>query len=101
MVRDPGGTGKTGFRGIIVDTVAGAVEVMGDPACPENRLFMLDLSCWKFHHLLALPHLVEDDGLARLRVATADQVAFRYRLWGNLKCTAPGKNGVAALPTAF
>ena len=101
VVRDPGGTGKTGFRGIMVDTVAGAVEVLGDPACPENRLYMLDMSTWKFHHLLALPHLVEDDGLARIRVSTADQVAFRYRLWGNLKCTAPGKNAVAALPTAF
>jgi hypothetical protein len=101
VVRDPGGKGKTGFRGIAVDTVAGTVEVLGDPACPENRLFMLDMSTWKFHHLLGLPHLVEDDGLARLRVSDADQVAFRYRLWGNLKCTAPGKNGVAALPTAF
>lgn len=101
VTRDPGGQGKTGFRGIAVDTVAGTIEVLGDPACPENRMFMLDMSTWKFHHLLGLPHLVEDDGLARLRVSDADQVAFRYRLWGNLKCTAPGKNGVAALPTAF
>ena len=101
VVRDPGGKGKTGFRGICVDTVAGTVEILGDPACPENRLYLLDMSTWKFHHLLGLPHLVEDDGLARLRVSDADQVAFRYRLWGNLKCTAPGKNGVAALPTAF
>ena len=85
----------------MIDTVAGPVEVLGDPACPENRMFMLDLSCWKFHHLLALPHLVEDDGLARMRVSDADQVEFRYRLWGNLKCTAPGRNGVSALPTAF
>ncbi len=101
VVRDPGGTAKTGFRGIMVDTVAGSIEVLGDPACPENRMFLLDMSTWKFHHLKGLPHLVEDDGLARLRVADADQVAFRYRLWGNLACTAPGRNGVAALPQAF
>ena len=101
VVRDPGGTGKGGFRGIMIDTVAGPVEVLGDPACPENRCFVLDMSTWKFHHLLGLPHLVEDDGLARLRVSDADQVAFRYRLWGNLACIAPGKNGVAALPVAF
>jgi len=101
VVRDPGGTGKGGFRGISIDTVAGTVEVLGDPACPENRCFMLDLSTWKFHHLLALPHLVEDDGLARTRVTDADEIEFRYRLWGNLACTAPGKNAVAALPSAF
>lgn len=101
VVRDPGGIGRTGFRGVVVDTVAGPVSVIGDPACPEDRMYMLDLSTFKFHHLKAFPHLVEDDGLARLRVADADQISFRYRLWGNLGCTAPGKNGVAALPVAF
>lgn len=101
VVRDPGGTGKVGFRGIVVDTVAGPVEVLGDPSCPENRMYMIDLSCWTFHHLEALPHLVEDDGLQRVRVSDADQIEFRYRLWGNLACTAPGKNAVAALPAAF
>jgi len=101
VIRDPGGTGKAGFRGISIDTVAGTVEVLGDPACPENRMYMLDMGSWKFHHLEALPHLVEDDGLQRIRVSDADQVEFRYRLWGNLACTSPGKNGVASLPTAF
>ena len=101
VTRDPGGQGKAGFRGIVVDTGSGPVEVLADPACPENRLYMLDMSTWTFHHLKALPHLVEDDGLSRVRVSNADQISFRYRLWGNLGCTAPGRNAVAALPIAF
>jgi len=101
VTRDPGGIGKGGFRGVVIDTVAGPVEVLGDPACPEDRCYLLDATTFRFHHLLSLPHLVEDDGLARLRVADADQIEFRYRLWGNLACTAPGRNGVARLPQAF
>ena len=101
VVRDPGGKGRTGFRGIVVDTVAGPIEVIGDPACPENRMFLLDMSTWCLHHLEPLPHLVKDDGLARTRVSDADQVEFRYRLWFNLACTAPGRNGVAALAAAL
>lgn len=101
VVRDPGGTGRFGFSGLMCDTGAGPVEVLSDPACPENRAYLLDMETWAFHHLKGLPHLVEDDGLQRVRVSTADQVEFRYRLWGNLKCTAPGRNGVFALAAAY
>lgn len=101
VVRDPGGKGRAGFSGIVVETVAGPIEVLGDPSCPEDRMYLLDMGTWKLHHLKGLPHLVDDDGLARLRISNADQVEFRYRLWANLACSAPGKNGVAALPTAF
>ncbi len=98
VVRDPGGKGRTGFRGIMVDTGSGEIEVLADPACPQNRMYLLDMSTWTFHHLDPFPHLVEDEGLARTRVSDADMVEFRYRAWGNLACDAPGRNGVASLP---
>lgn len=101
VVRDPGGQGKFGFSGLMCQTAAGDVEVLGDPACPEIRAYLLDMDTWRFHHLKGFPHLVEDEGLARTRVTDADQIEFRYRLWGNLKCSAPGRNGVFSLATAY
>lgn len=101
VVRDPGGKGRVGFRGIVVDTALGAIEVLSDPSLREDRCYLLDMDSWEFHHLDPFPHLVEDEGLTSLRVSNADQVEFRYRLWGNLMCTMPGGNAVAALPLAF
>jgi hypothetical protein len=101
VVRDPGGKGDVGFSGILVHTAAGTIEVLGDPSMREDRLHLLDMSTWVMHHLKGLPHLVEDDGLRSMRVTDADQIEFRYRSWCNVACTAPGKNGVAALAVGF
>lgn len=101
VLRDPGGKGDVGFSGVMVHTAGGTIECLADPSCPENRLFLLDMSTWALHHLKGLPHLVEDDGLRSMRVTDADQIEFRYRSWCNLACSAPGKNGIAALPTAY
>ena len=101
VVRDPGGKGDVGFSGCLVHTAGGTIEVLGDPACPEDRLFLLDMSTWCIHHLKGLPHLVTDDGQQSIRVTDDDQIEFRYRAWANVACYAPGKNGIAALATAY
>ncbi len=101
VTRDPGGKGRVGFSGICVDTAGGVVEVLGDPACPETLSYLIDPSCWTFRHLRDFTHLVTDDGLTLRVVHNADQVQFRYRHWGNMQCTAPGKNAVAALPAVL
>ena len=101
VVRDPGGKGRAGFSGICVDTAGGTVEVLGDPACPENRMYLIDPSTWTFRHLREFTHLNRDDGLTLRVVAGSDQVQFRYRHWGNIECRNPGKNAVAALPNVL
>lgn len=101
VVRDPGGKGRVGFSGILVDTAAGQVECLADPACPEDRMFLIDPSSFVYHHLDPVVHLVMDDGLRAARRDDADEIEFRYRGWGNLACSAPGKNAVSALPTVL
>jgi len=97
VVRDPGGKGVVGFSGVLIQTPAGPVEVYGDPACPNNRAYLLDMSSCEFIHLDGFPHIVEDDGLKSRAVFDQDQLEVRCRLWGNLAFSAPGKNGVCAL----
>lgn len=101
VVRDPGGTGKSGFSGVAISTPTGDLEVLGDPACPENRGYVLEMDSWELIHLDPLPHVVDDEGLRMLRVSDADQIEFRARLWGNLACHAPGHNGVFSLAAAY
>ena len=90
VVRDPGGTGKTGFSGFNVQTAVSTITVMGDPTCPETHCFVGDLDTLELVHLDPFPHIVEDDDLRMLRVSNADAVEVRARGWWNMLCTAPG-----------
>jgi len=92
--RDAGGHATGGFRGVSIDTPSGSIEVLGDPACPLNLGYVLELSSWELTTLQALPHLVMDDGQRTTRVTDADQLEVRGRLWCNLRCFAPGHNGM-------
>lgn len=95
--RDPGGTGVAGFSGFRIETALGSIVCVGDPACPDNRGYVLDMSTWELLHLKPVPHLIGEDGLRMLRVDDADEFEFGYRLWANLTCHRPGSNGVFAV----
>lgn len=99
--RDPGGTGRVGFRGINVETAAGTISVIADPACPEDAMFLGEVASLELIHLDPLPHIVEDDSLRMLRVSDADQVEVRARGWMNMACTKPGAWCRIARPTVF
>ncbi len=91
------GTAEVGFRGVKVHSAAGEITVYPDSDCPSNRGYILDMSTWTLHTMRGAPHLVDDDGNTMLRQAAADGVELRARVWADLVCTAPGRNGVFSM----
>lgn len=93
-----GGTADYGFETIRIHTSAGPVEVYGDPDCPIDRGYVLDLSTWELKYLgPGIPHWVTDDGGKALRLSDDDGVEMRCRYYGNLGCRAPAHNGVFSI----
>lgn len=83
---------RISFRGIMVDGTRGPITVVPDQNFPNNRIFGLKLSMWKFYSLGKAVRVIDTDGLQMLRQASADGVECRYGFYGNLGCRAPGSS---------
>lgn len=92
--RDPGGKATLGFSSAVVFTPAGPVRVVPDQDCPQDVAYMLTMSTWKLHHLRALPHFADEDGLRALRTSDSDDIELRFRAMWGMVCRNPGLNGV-------
>lgn len=89
--------GEVGWGGFVVHTAIGDVQVMYDPDCPADRAYILNMDDWDILVNGGVPHVVDDDGLQMARVYNEDAVEIRTRLWGDLRCAAPGRQGVVLL----
>jgi hypothetical protein len=90
---------QIGFKGIVLQGATGEVKVIADRYCPKGVAYMLDISTWKFYSLGPAPQILTGMGLEFMWVATSDAIEIRAGYYGNLACTAPGKNMRVALPT--
>jgi len=118
VVRDPEADKKFGTSTIGVLTPFGLVSCITIPVLRDGRAYIIDWSSWTFHHLKALPHVVQDDGQVWLRLApgatgsgsaaypgvsgydslNGDGVEARLRAWFHPMCHSPMSN--ATFPTA-
>lgn len=89
--------GTIGFNALEVLGPRGVIKVFGDQNCPGNRVYALQMNTWELHHLNGAPHIINTDSLDIARDASADSFEGRIAFYGNLACTAPGFNGVAAV----
>lgn len=94
---DTGGKVGVGWRGVMLHTSSGTVEVFPDPDCPSNRGYVLTMDSWCIYHLEGLPHIVTDDGKSSMRRSSADGIEVRVRYWAQLGCKAPAWNGVFSI----
>jgi hypothetical protein len=94
---DAGGGVDAGFGKIKMHTSAGVVTVYADPACPENRGYLLQKDSWVLKHLKGFPHFADEDGTIIKRRDGSDNYELRARTWSELFCRAPGHNGVFAI----
>lgn len=90
-------TAEVGFRGILVNGPRGPIKVIPDQNCPDNVAFMLQMNTWKLYSLGKAVRVIDTDGLAMLRQASADGVEVRYGFYGNVGCRGPGLNCRVAL----
>lgn len=103
---EDGGEGKFSRPTLVMSGPGGPVSVKAGPYCPEDAAYLLDMDTWELHHMGGLPHIVEDDGNAALRIQSlalgaaagiADGIEMRFRWFCNLFCTNPFANGRAAI----
>lgn len=85
-------TATIGFRGMLIHGPRGAIRVIPDQNCPDNRAFMLSMSYWKLYSLGKAPKLLDSDGLKMLRESNADAVEVRVGYYAQLGSRAPGFN---------
>jgi hypothetical protein len=83
---------QVSFEGFKVMGPGGAVKVLPDPWCPINVPYGLTLSTWTLRSLNKAPHILDLDNQNLLRLSSSDGYEMRVGLYGNLCCSAPGKN---------
>ena len=93
-----GKIGETGFTGLKVNYSKGSLVVLGDPDCPSDVGYVLDMRTWCMHYLgKGFIHMVDDDDRTSIRISDDDGIEIRARGYYQLACNAPGKNGVFQL----
>jgi len=90
------GKASLGFKAIRVFTPAGELPVIGDPDCPHNVAWMLDMKTWKLASTGPYPELADED-TTMLRSSTADEYEVRIAGYANLGCHDHGANARIAL----
>lgn len=87
-----------GFEGIEVRSGNSKVRVYEDIDCPRGVVYVLERGTWKFSHLKEIGHWATEGMSGQSRASeNADAQEMRARIWGNLGCLTPGKNGVALI----
>jgi len=104
---EDGGKGTFGRMSLGMSTPGGGVEVKAAPYLNDDAGYLLDMDTWKLCTLGALPHLVQDDGLAATRLNptaavggadnNGDGIEIRLRQFAQLLCTNPFSNGRIAI----
>ncbi len=101
VVRDEQASQRFGTEVISVRTPFGNVPCVAVPQITSGRAWVLDWSQWVLYTLGNLPHVIDDDGNAMLRLApgsptgnnlNGDGVEMRFRMWKILVCKMPMSN---------
>lgn len=90
---------EVAFDGIRFQSAYGVVNVLSDRSCPPRTAYLLDMKTWKLRTLGKAPQILTYgmEGLEGLRVGNADALEIRIGYYGNLICSAPGRNCVVSL----
>lgn len=91
--------GQIGFTGIRVLGPKGRdVMIYADQNAPSGVGRLLELDTWKLRYMRELAIMQDFDGATLSRKASADAYEGRISFYGQLTCTAPGRNARLVLP---
>ena len=82
------------FRGIEVSGPQGTMTVIPDRDCPEDKMYLIDMSTWGLYSLKEPIMLLNQDGNKMLREASADALEVRVGGFFQVGNTSPGSNAV-------
>ena len=82
------------FRGIEVSGPQGTMTVIPDRDCPENRMYLVDMSTFGLYSLKEPVMILNQDGNRMLREASADAMELRVGGYFQMGNTSPGSSGV-------
>lgn len=89
---------KWGFSSMSIVTAAGVFGVHGDPFCPLNRAYALQLDTWKLRSAGAFPRFLNHAGTDKIQLeVSADAITGRVGGYYQMICDAPAWNGVVKL----
>lgn len=87
-------SGKASFRSVELDTDNGVVKLVGDPFCPVNVSYGVQLDTWTLASMGECPgplnHLGSDGSF--FTMTTEDSIEGRLGYYANVVCSAPGYN---------
>lgn len=83
-----------GFRGIEVSGPQKTMTVIPDRDCPENRMYLIDMTSWGLYSLKEPIMLLDQDGNKMLRESSADAMEVRCGGYFQLGTNSPGSNAV-------
>lgn len=86
---------QVSFDSIKFMTPMGAVDIVADQFVPRRRVWGLKMDTWHLGSLGGAPRVLA--GLDDLIVNNQDAREIRIGYFGNLYCTAPGKNWTASI----
>lgn len=89
--------GFFGFTGLYLHGPTGSIKVVADRNCQSDRAYVMSWDTWEMRSLNKMPHILGLDGLNFLRQGSQDGYEIRVGYYAQLKCIAPGHNGVVQL----
>lgn len=90
-------TATYGFDSIVIQGAAGRIDCVPDPHQIQGFVRLIDPSTWLLRHKMAVPHIVEVEDRAMEQALNFDGRTARLRMYAQLCCMAPHKNGTAKI----
>lgn len=91
-------TATYGFDSIVINGAAGRVDVVADPHQPQGYARLITPESWLLRHKFAVPHVVDIQGRTVEQGLNFDGRTARLRVYAQLVCHEPHKNGIVKLP---